>query len=215
MNDPRRDILFVHGLWMHGCVFALHRKRAAQLGWQSHVYSYPTLHGTLDDAADGLARFMTQLGVGPLHLVGHSLGGCIVLHMLGRCGPTGVGRVVLLGSPSCDSFAARQILRVPVLRRAIGRVLPQWLVHAPRKADPAVEIGVIAGNRPYGIGRVVPNLPKPNDGMVTVDETRWPGARDHIVLSITHMQMLWSPDCLAQTLRFLTTGTFDHGPSRS
>jgi len=47
---------------------------------------------------------------------------------------------------------------------------------------------------------------------VTVDETRWPGARDHIVLPVTHMQMLWSRACLAQAVRFVDTGAFDHAP---
>ncbi len=28
-----------------------------------------------------------------------------------------------------------------------------------------------------GMGRIVPGMEKPNDGMVTVAETRWPGAR--------------------------------------
>lgn len=214
MNDPRPDILFVHGLWMHGCVFALHRRRAARLGWRSHAYSYPSLRGTLDGAADGLAGCIAGLGGRPLHVVGHSLGGCIVLHMLARHRPAGIGRVVLLGSPSRDSYPARQILRVPLLRHAIGRVLPQWLAHAPPEVDPALEIGVVAGDRPYGVGRIVPNVPKPNDGMVTVAETRWPGARDHIVLPLTHMQMLWAQACLDQTLHFLETGAFDHRPSR-
>lgn len=48
-----------------------------------------------------------------------------------------------------------------------------------------------------------------NDGMVTVAETRWPGARDHIVLPVTHMQMLWSSACLRQTLHFLDHGFFE------
>ncbi|MCB1636763.1 MAG: hypothetical protein KDI51_19400, partial [Xanthomonadales bacterium] len=73
----------------------------------------------------------------------------------------------------------------------------------------ALEIGVVAGDRPYGVGRIVPNVPKPNDGMVTVAETRWPGARDHIVLPLTHMQMLWAhsfgPE-LAATIATLLLG---------
>ena len=35
--------------------------------------------------------------------------------------------------------------------------------------------------------------------------------RDHIVLPVTHMQMLWSRACLAQALRFVDAGAFDHG----
>ena len=54
MSEPRPEILFVHGLWMHGCVFALHRRRLRAMGWRSHAYSYPSLRGSLAGAADGL-----------------------------------------------------------------------------------------------------------------------------------------------------------------
>lgn len=204
-------ILFVHGLWMHGLVFAAHRRRLRRMGRDSLAFSYRSLRGSLDGAADGLAARIATLGGRPLHLVGHSLGGCIVLQMLARHRPDGIGRVVLLGSPCCGSQAAGAVLRLPVLRHALGRVLPQWLAQ-PQPAVPAChEIGVIAGNRPIGLGRVVSGMEEPNDGLVAVAETRWPGARDHIVLAVAHMQMLWSRACLTQTLHFLDTGRFLHG----
>ena len=101
-----------------------------------------------------------------------------------------------------------------MLRHWLGRVLPQWLARPMPEVDPAFDIGVIAGNRPIGVGRILTDMPGPNDGMVTVSETRWPGARDHIVLPVTHMQMLWSRACLIQTLHFLDTGRFLRGGVR-
>ena len=135
--------------------------------------------------------------------------------MLARHHPEGIGRVVLLGPPCCGSYAGERILRVPVLRGALGRVLPQWLARPLPEVPPGYEIGVVAGNRPVGMGRIVPGMEKPNDGMVTVAETRWPGARDHAVLPVTHMQMLWSRACLIQTLHFLDTGRFLRGGVRA
>ena len=66
MSAPRPEILFVHGLWMHGCVFTLHRRRLREMGWRSHAYSYPSLRGSLAGAADGLAAFIAGLDGRPL-----------------------------------------------------------------------------------------------------------------------------------------------------
>ena len=214
MPAEQPEILFVHGLWMHGIVFTAHRRRLRRMGRASHVFSYPSLLGALDSAADDLAARIASLGGRRLHLDGHSMGGCIVLHMLARHHPEGIGRVVLLGSPCCGSHAARVILRLPVLRHALGRVLPQWLAQPLPEVPPGYEIGVVAGTRPVGLGRVVPGMERPHDGMVTVAETRWPGARDHTVLPVTHMQMLWSRACLIQTLHSLDTGRFLRGVPR-
>lgn len=210
MSNTMPDIVFVHGLWMHGRVFALHRHRLRHMGRVSHAWSYPSLRGALDEAADGLAARLDALAPRPLHLIGHSLGGLVVLTMLARHCPAAVQRVVLLGSPICGSGSARVILGLPLLRHALGRALPQWLARPMPNVDPAYPIGVIAGDRPIGLGRLVPGMEKPNDGMVSVAETRWVGARDHIVLPVTHMQMLWSAACLRQALHFLDHGCFDH-----
>ena len=39
-----------------------------------------------------------------------------------------------------------------------------------------VEAGAIAGTQRFGLGGLVLRLPSPNDGVVTVDETRHPGS---------------------------------------
>ena len=41
-------------------------------------------------------------------------------------------------------------------------------------------LGVIAGDSRLGMGLIIPNIPKPNDGTVAVEETRLAGMRDHI-----------------------------------
>ena len=73
----------------------------------------------------------------------------------------------------------------------------------------AVRGGVIAGDRAFGMGRLIGPLPKPNDGTVTVAETRLPGATDHIVLPVTHLSMLWSGAVADEVIAFLRDGRFD------
>ena len=73
-----------------------------------------------------------------------------------------------------------------------------------------VEVGVIAGNVPFGLGPLVARLPKPHDGVVLVDETRVPGAKDFIVLRINHTGTLFSPAVGRAACAFLRNGTFGH-----
>ena len=178
MSALRPEILFVHGLWMHGCVFALHRRRLRELGWRSHAYSYPSLRGALEGAADGLAAFIAGLDGRPLHVIAHSMGGCVVLDMLARHRPQGLGRIVLLGSPVLGSSSAQQILRVPVLRHWLGRVLPQWLARPMPEAAP-----VTAATRPC---RGVCMGMSGRGGMAAQAATAWPWRR------ITMYRWNWS-----------------------
>ncbi len=81
----------------------------------------------------------------------------------------------------------------------------------PRPQLPGdVEIGVISGSRSLGLGRLIPGLLRPNDGVVSVVETQLPQARDFVTLPVTHSQMLVSRACADEVAAFLRTGSFRH-----
>jgi hypothetical protein len=76
--------------------------------------------------------------------------------------------------------------------------------------DTGRDVGVIAGSRPFGLGRiVVPGLPAPSDGVVSAAETRLPAMRDHIVLNVSHSGMLISRAVMRQICAFLRDGAFE------
>ena len=72
--------------------------------------------------------------------------------------------------------------------------------------------GVQAFNLPrnaaFGLGPLFVSLPGENDGVVTVEETRIEGLRDHLVLPVSHTGMLMSEPVAAQTATFLESGGF-------
>jgi pimeloyl-ACP methyl ester carboxylesterase len=145
-----------------------------------------------------------------LHFVGHSLGGALILTMLARQEEPRVGRVVLLGSPCGGSYCARVLQGIPVLRTILGRSIRDWLASALPKLPAQVPVGVLAGTRSIGLGRLVPGLPRPNDGVVAVTETRLPGSADAITLRVAHAEMLASRACAEQVVAFLHQGRFRH-----
>ncbi|HEY7744665.1 MAG TPA: alpha/beta hydrolase [Burkholderiales bacterium] len=202
-------VVLVHGLWVHGLVMELMRRRVARCGYRALAYSYPSMRLTLAENAERLARFCRGIAAPRLHFVGHSLGGLVILRMLERAPGLPPGRAVLLGSPVAGSLAARRLARLPGGRAALGRSAPEWRDTAPAGSDTGREIGVIAGRLPVGIGRVVaPDLPAPSDGVVSVAETRLPVAHHHVVLKVNHFGMLVSPAVARQICAFLRDGAF-------
>jgi len=117
---------------------------------------------------------------------------------------------VLLGVPYHDSHARRSLAASRLGVRMIGRSMHEWLDIKKPENYPGREIGVIAGSRSIGLGRVVARgLPEPNDGAVTVTETELDAACDRIVLPVSHTGMLLSRRVAHQVGAFLRDGRFD------
>jgi hypothetical protein len=90
--------------------------------------------------------------------------------------------------------------------------VPEWLARGDVRRPGNHEIGVIAGNLSAGLGRLIARgLPAPNDGVITVQETRLPDMRDHIVMPINHAGMLLSAGVARQVCEFIRNGAFSHG----
>lgn len=208
-------IILVHGLWMNRAAMAFQRSRLGHCGYQVLCYSYRSRSGTLSEAAHGLAKFAASLSADTVHFVGHSLGGIVILQMLDECPHPRTGRIVLLGSPCCDSYSARELSKATLGRWLIGRVVSQWLQTPRLDAVKRYETGVVAGSIAFGLGRAIIRLPGPNDGVVLVHETLIPGISDHITMRVSHSGMLLSLPVANQICTFLKNGRFKHaGVSR-
>ena len=203
--------VLVHGLWVHGTLMQLQRRYLSQQGCDAVCYSYPSVRLTLTENSKRLALYARALAAPTIHWVGHSLGGLVILRMLDAEAGLPPGRIVLAGVPYADSHAGRALSGSAIGARALGRSMREWLDAARPAQVPGREIGVLAGTLSVGLGRLVaPDLPRPNDGAVTVAETRLPAACDRIELPVTHSGMLVSRRVARQTGVFLRTGRFDH-----
>lgn len=195
---------------MRGPVFFLHQRWLADKGYGVRQFSYPSVSGGLRQNAGALSRFIAATGGDGIYLVGHSLGGLVVLDMLAHHPDPRLRRAVLMGSPCAGCHAASAVAGMPLLHTMIGRSLNDWFA-LPRPALPgSVGIGVLAGNLGLGLGRLIPGLPQPSDGVVSVAETRLPEACDSIVLRVSHAGMLVSRACAEQAAAFLKCGSFIH-----
>ena len=194
-------------------MYLIKRRLEREFGMRVSLFSYPSVRGTLDDNAAALAAFIRKRHGDSAHIVGHSLGGVLALRMHANNPDFLPGRVVCLGAPLAGSRAATYMNELVWAEDIIGRSVPDALIHQTAN-DWALQvaeqrdIGTIAGNIPFGFGRLVANFQEDNDGTIGVSETRLQGARDHLILPVSHKGMLVSADVADQAAAFIMRGEF-------
>ena len=199
-------VLLVHGLWYGRPGMLPLARRLRKLGWECDLFGYSSVFGR---AADNIARLAERVAGAdgdPLHFVGHSLGGLLILKMLTESGGAlPGGRVVLLGSPLNGSTVARRMAGNRALRPWIGRA-ETLLDRGMERLPEGREVAAIAGTSSLGAGRLVAPLPRPHDGTVSVAETQVPGLADHLELSVSHTGLVLSGGVAKAVHGFLVEG---------
>ena len=207
-------VICTHGLWAHGTgMYLIRRHLEREYGMTGFTFNYPSVTKTLDENAGRLARFIEENGIEQAHLVGHSLGGLVILRMLANRYSDIAGRIVCVGSPLRGSRAAtilnakswgEHLLGVSVPQGTLQGSANEWASEVTARR----EIGSIAGSIPFGVGHVAGPFGEPNDGTVAVAETRLDGATDHIIVPTTHTGLLISRNVAEQIGSFLRRGEF-------
>jgi pimeloyl-ACP methyl ester carboxylesterase len=206
-------VVYVHGLWQRGAESHWLRRRLAQdLAAEARTFSYPSVAGDAAQNARGLTEMLREIRADTLHLVGHSLGGLVILKAfedeegLRRLPP---GRIVLLGSPLRGSRAARNFAKLPFGEQIMGRGVREELLQTrERRWSGSRDLGVVAGDLGFGMGRLVGAMGGPSDGTIAVEETQIDGAADRVVLRVSHTGMLFSAKVASAAGTFLRTGRF-------
>lgn len=208
------DVVLVHGIWMNGLEMSLLAWRLRRQGFRVHRFHYASVTRSLNENAGALDAFIRALGFSPadfeltpVHLVAHSLGGLLVRQLFHDYPAQPPGRIVTLGSPHHGCQVAQALSRGRLGRYLLGQSAATLLSTLPAWTLPR-DIGVIAGRVPYGVGRLVCKLNKPNDGTVALEETRLPGMRDYLVVAASHISLLFSRPVAHQVGHFLQHGEF-------
>ncbi|MET0104247.1 MAG: alpha/beta hydrolase [Sedimenticola sp.] len=209
--NTRETLVLVHGVWMTGLEMGWLGRRLSREGFDVRYFRYHSLGFTPSQNAERLHRFIRGLAVERLHLVGHSLGGIVLLHLFAGHAGIPPGRVVLLGSPVNGSRVAALMRHNPLLRPFLGRSFEQGLSGDVPPWSRERELGVIAGTGGLGVGRLLGAVDGGSDGTVSVDETRLEGASDSCTLEASHMGMLFSAEVAGQISAFLRSGGFRQG----
>ena len=200
-------VVVTHGIWMTGAETWFLRRKLERAGYNVESFSYRSIAEDVSTNAQRLSDFCAEQ-TDPVHLVGHSLGGLVILAMAEEFPVPSLGRLVCLGSPLTGSSAARATAALPGGRALLGKARDPLLTRQRERWPGEPPLGVIAGSRAIGLGRVLTRFDGPNDGTVSVEETKLPGVNDHVVLPVSHFSMLWSEVASEQVIAFLRTCHF-------
>jgi pimeloyl-ACP methyl ester carboxylesterase len=210
MTDQAETVILIHGLWMHGLVLLPHQHWLRAEGFSVRRFSYPSWRGGFASNVRLLSSFVNETPGADIHLVAHSLGGLVALSMLSQEPDARIRSIVLLGTPYAGCHCGLTVAAQPVINVLVGQTFKDWFSLPRPPLQTAVAIGVIAGTRPMGLGRLIPGLARPNDGLVAVNETHIAAARDSITLNVSHSGLLVSRACAGQIASFIRVGRFIH-----
>jgi len=202
-------IILLHGLWMRGFALGLLQKRMAEAGFAVDRFDYMSVVSSQARIVERLHLRMQRHAPGPVHLVGHSLGGLLALQACREAAGLPPGRIVCLGSPLKGSAAARGFAGFGHGGEALLGHNRALLEHGMERWDGPREVGMIAGRVPIGLGAMLAHMEGEHDGTVAVAETQLPGLAAHCVVETSHTGLVLSADAARQAAHFLREGCFE------
>lgn len=207
---PARDqvTVLVHGLWMRGTMMRIMARMLEARGFRTRSISYDFLKHSPEENADYLYEQIGYLGARRVNLVGHSLGGIVILHLLHRYPELAVDKVVLIGSPVRGSLVADRLHESRWLRPLLGRSVEKGLLGGAPEFACSRPLGIITGRGKLGLSALVYPMGEDSDGVVRECETLIENATDRICLPLSHSTLIFSRQCSELVARFLTRGRF-------
>ncbi|MBW8887398.1 MAG: alpha/beta hydrolase [Fibrobacteres bacterium] len=212
-------VVLLHGLARTDKSMSVMQARLEREGFLVVNHGYPSRKYPIEELANRFlplalaqcARSSLPSECGKIHFVTHSLGGILVRQYLNDHRLPKLGRVVMLGPPNHGSQVVDKLAWAPGFswyNGPAGMQLGTSETGIPARLGPAdFEVGVIAGTRSINLFLSL-FLPNPNDGKVSVENTKLAGMQDHIQIPVSHPFLMRDPKAIGYTVNFLKTGSF-------
>lgn len=208
-------VVLLHGLARTSSSMSELENKLIKEGYFVANIDYPSRESdiaklTLSAVTEGLDKCRETCST-PVNFVTHSLGGILVRQYFATHTPENVKRVVMLGPPNKGSEVVDNLKDMPgyeLLNGPAGMQLGTGDGDVPRNLGKVnFELGVIAGTQ--SINLILSTfLPNPDDGKVSVENTKVEGMCGFLTLPVTHPFLMKNDKVITQTIHFLEHGTF-------
>jgi pimeloyl-ACP methyl ester carboxylesterase len=221
-QPPTATVILLHGFAGLSIMSKPQARMLRRAGFQTRELGYDSWGRSLSELCERLTPRLARITAnapGPIHFVGHSMGGLVIRALLRRQRPAQLGHVVMLGTPNAGSELADFVARWPALRPILGKAAPALVTKRSADLDGLLgpvdySLGIVAGDWRWPLRPLSRLIPVPNDGKVSVASTYLAEAADQIVLPIEHAFLLYHHDAHREVRHFLLHGRFSPGARR-
>ncbi|MBO9580750.1 MAG: alpha/beta fold hydrolase [Sphingobium sp.] len=221
-EHTRGTVILLHGFVGLPIMSRPQARMLRRAGFETRELGYDSWGKSLAQICDRLLPRIARIAErsdGPVHFVGHSMGGLVIRALLSRWRPVDLGHVVMLGTPNAGSEVADFVDSWAVLRPILGQAGPALVTRRSMTVEKLFgpidySLGIIAGdwNLPgTPFSRLFDGA---HDGKVSVASTWLPEAADHIVLPLPHTLLLYHRDAHSAARHFLIHGRFAEDAQR-
>lgn len=213
LSRAQECVVLLHGLARTHKSMAAMETRLQKEGYHVVNFDYPSREHSIEKLASqfvpsAVAQCESDQKV---NFVTHSLGGILVRQFLKDHPLTRLNRVVMLGPPNQGTQVVDNLGPVPgfeLFNGPAGMQLGTDEAGIPRNLGPAnFEVGIIAGTRSINLILSL-YLPNPDDGKVSVENTKLAGMKEHLQVPVSHPFLMKNPQVIDHTVAFLKTGAF-------
>lgn len=210
-----KAVVLVHGIVRSSKSLGAIGDRLKREGYQVFGFNYPSTRISIDEAAEYLHSALSSLdGIEQIDLVVHSMGGLVVRACLAEHEDERLHRMVMIAVPNTGAHLADRMehgaLKSPfrlIMGEAGGQMVRDEDGFVRKLPIPEFEFGIIAGARGTNEG-YNPLIPGDDDGTVTVESTKLPGAADFMMAHGLHSFLMNDENVVDAAVRFLKTGQF-------
>lgn len=206
-------VILLHGLARSEYSFSKMEEILTDSGYVVINNSYPSTKYTIEELAqDFIPTSMSECQEDSIiHFVTHSMGGILLREYLSKHTIDKLGRTVMLGPPNKGSEVTdrlKTVIGYELINGPAGMQLGTDSLGITYKLGEAnFEVGIIAGTKTFN-PILSTMLPNPDDGKVSVENTKLEGMTDHLELPVTHTFMMKNKDVIDQVIYFLKNGAF-------
>lgn len=208
-------VILLHGLARSASAMEKMERALSEAGYVVINVDYPSRKHAIEILTPmvlpGALEQCVKRDASTIHFVTHSMGGILLRHYMQDQTIERLGRVVMMGPPNQGSQVVDKLKSVPGFKAFNGPAgiqLGTGEADMPKKLGAVnFELGVIAGTR--SINLLLSNyLPNPDDGKVSVENTKVDGMCALVTLPVSHPFLMKNKTVIAQTLSFLQSGVF-------